>query len=395
VATRSTFRLYKSAVYFVGLIAVGSCIDRIDLDTPQVPPASLVVDGLITDAPGPYTVSLTHGIHLDDSRQFGEPVSAKSVTLFDSFGNSEVMQESKIGVYTTKSDGIRGVIGGEYRIRIEMKDGHVYESVPDQINPVGELDSVYFKFDLTPDARGIEQQGYKIFVNTHAPPGEENFIRWQFRGTYVVETLPQFHIESQCAYTPLPCSGWASVFGVLREGYAWNPVTFKYEYVIGLTCTCCRCWVTPRENRPIVESTKTHSDGQFNDLEIAYIPVDFYTFFEKYQVKVTQMSLSKNTYNFWQDIRAQRDGIESLFQPVTGKIQSNFLEDGVLSEVKGIFQACAIKTKIIYLDKNTHRVYVTVPQDCMRPPREGAMGENCLLGFPGSIVTNQEPEDWE
>ncbi len=43
------------------------------------------------------------------------------------------------------------------------------------------------------------------------------------------------------------CSGYALVNGELKEGYAINPVTNEPEYVIGLKCTCCRCWVTPPE----------------------------------------------------------------------------------------------------------------------------------------------------
>lgn len=394
---RSTLLMLKSGALFLGLILVDSCIDRIDIPIPPVSPAALVVDGAITDAPGPYTVKLTRGIHLDDSKLVGDPVQARSVTLFDNFGNSELMKESKTGVYQTQPNGMRGVIGGEYYIRIETMDGHIVESVPDKINPVGDIDSLYYEFETTTNADGSEQQGYRIYVDSHAPDIDSTFIRWRFTGTYVVETLPQYHVEpgTMCAYNPLECSGWAWVNGELKKGYAYNPVTYRYEYVIGLKCTCCRCWVTPRENRPTLGSTDTHQDGKFNGLEVGYVPVNFYTFFEKYQVKVTQMSLSKNAYNFWLNIRQQRDAIGSLFQPVTGKIQANFTEGGKVSEVQGIFQASAVKTKIIYLDKNTHRVYINLPQDCSRPPREGAMGESCLRGFPGSVVTTQEPEDWD
>lgn len=391
--------MLKSGTLFLVVLLVDSCIDRIDITTPAIPPTGFTVDGMITDAPGPYTVKLRHGLRLDDLRFDGEPMSAKSVTLFDNFGNHELLQETSTGVYTTQPDGIRGVIGGEYYIQIETMDGNIYESVHDRINPVGDIDSLYYEFDPITSAEGIEQQGYRIYVDSNSPDNDTTFVRWQFTGTYVVETLPQYHTVSSlgvCSYAPLQCSGWALVDGQLREGYAYNPRTYTYEYVIGLKCTCCRCWVTSRENSPTIASAGTHTHGKFNQLEVGYVPVNFYTFFEKYQVKVTQMSLSKNAYDFWLNVRQQREAIGSLFQPVTGKIQTNFMEDGKVTEaVQGIFQASGVNTKIIYLDKNTHPLGIDVPEDCTRPPRKGAMGESCLLGFPGSFATTVKPDDWD
>jgi len=399
VAKWSTLSILKSGALFLVLLLVDSCIDRIDITTPDISPTGFTVDGMITDAPGPYIVKLTHGLRLDDLRFAGEPMHAKSVTLFDSFGSHESMQETSTGVYTTQPGGIHGVIGGEYYIQIETMDGHIYASVPDRINPVGDIDSLYYEFDPITSTEGIEQQGYRIYVDSSSPDSDSTFVRWKFTGTYVVETLPQYHIVSAngvCSYDPLQCSGWALVDGQLKEGYAYNPITYSYEYVIGLKCTCCRCWVTSRETSPTIASASTHTHGKFNQLVVGYVPVNFYTFFEKYQVKVTQMSLSRNAYDFWLNVRQQREAIGSLFQPVTGKIQTNFIEGGKISEeVQGLFQASAVMTKIIYLDKNTHPVSIKVPQDCIRPPRKGAMGESCLLGFPGSFATTEKPDDWD
>jgi len=395
----ASFSVFKRVSLFVALILVGACIDRIDIPAPTTLPADLVVDGMITDAPGPYTVKLTRGIHLDDSQFDGDPQHAKSVTMFDNSGNYEVMQETKTGTYKTRPEGMRGIVGREYFIRIETMDGHIYESVPEKINPVGDLDTLYYEFEKKMNPLGTEEQGYRIYVDSNVPAGDSTFMRWRFTGTYVVETLPQYKVkggpDGQCVYAPLECSGWASVLGDLKEGYAWNPINYKYEYVIGLKCTCCRCWITPRDQDPVVKSAYTQENGRFNRLEVGYVPVNYYTFYEKYQVKVSQLSMSRNAFDFWQNITQQRQAINSLFQPVTGKVQTNFTENGNPTSVQGIFQASAIKTKIIYLDKNTHRVYVTEPLDCARPPRKGPMGESCLLGFPGSIATLEQPEDWE
>ena len=40
-------------------ILLNSCVDRISISIPDADASQLVVDGLITDEPGPYTVKLT------------------------------------------------------------------------------------------------------------------------------------------------------------------------------------------------------------------------------------------------------------------------------------------------------------------------------------------------
>ena len=49
----------RIALLFFGLVIIGSCIDRIDIKVPDSYSSQLVVDGAITDEPGPYTVRLT------------------------------------------------------------------------------------------------------------------------------------------------------------------------------------------------------------------------------------------------------------------------------------------------------------------------------------------------
>jgi hypothetical protein len=176
------------------------------------------------------------------------------------------------------------------------------------------------------------------------------------------------------------------------EGYALNPKTGENEYVIGLKCSCCRCWVTPREDIPKVNDAQISKNGMYNKVEVGYVPVNYYTFYEKYRVEVQQMSLSRNAFDYWKAVSAQKLSSGSLFQPITGKIPTNLSDTGHTMEVEGIFFATAITKKQIYLDKNTHRVDIHVPVDCLG--REGPMGESCLLGFQGSYSTNQQPADW-
>jgi hypothetical protein len=58
---------------------------------------------MITDSPGPYTVSLSSGLALDSKSSIPMPVQNAKVTLFDDEGNSEIFTETTAGTYTSNN----------------------------------------------------------------------------------------------------------------------------------------------------------------------------------------------------------------------------------------------------------------------------------------------------
>ena len=131
----------RAIVFLVLWVFIDACIDRIDLVIPPSTLGDIVVDGLITSDPGPYTVRLNSVIRSDDSRPLGIPLTAVKVVMYDDQGNSEEMEQVIDGEYQTSPAGMRGVVGRSYHIRIEMGDGSVFESIPDKLGPVGTVAS--------------------------------------------------------------------------------------------------------------------------------------------------------------------------------------------------------------------------------------------------------------
>ena len=95
-------------------------------------------------------------------------------------------------------------------------------------------------------------------------------------------------------------------------------------------------------------------------------------------------------------MQSQKEAVGSLFQPITGVIPTNIFEINNAQGAEGIFYASAISKKQIYLDKNTNFVQLIVPQDyCHEELRDGPIGMDCRLAFPGSYSTTQQPADWK
>jgi len=384
--------------FLVLWLTFDACIDRIDFAIPESTLGFVVVDGLITTDPGPYTVKLNSVIRSDDTRPLGVPLFANKVTIFDDAGNSEVLQQVNDGEYQTSPSGIRGQTGRSYFVRVEMPDGNIFESEPDKMGVVGTVDSVFWNFEEVSRPDAPSDYLYRIFMNATVAPEVKGYYRWKLNGTYVVRTEPKYtHCPfAPCSWCPDPCSGAAMVDGVPQEGYAINTITKKPEYVIGLACTCCRCWVTAAENKPRVTNTTLSANGKFLNVEVGAVPVNFYTFWEKYRVEVQQMSLSETAFNYWYAVQAQKEGVGSLFQPVSGRIPSNLHEINNRKPVFGIFHASAIARRQIYLDKNTHRIpAIRVPEDdCNGALRAGPIGKDCRIAFPGQHSTTTRPADW-
>ena len=150
--------------------------------------------------------------------------------------------------------------------------------------------------------------------------------------------------------------------------------------------------MTKNEEKPHVNDNQFVTNGKYKEVEMGFVPINFYTFFEKYRVEVKQMSLSRFAFEYWRAIQAQKESSNSLFQPISGKIQTNLSEINGKNEIYGIFHASAVTKKQIYISKNENKTDALVgkPVDCAG--REGAMGKDCRLAFPFSSLT--PPADW-
>jgi hypothetical protein len=324
---------------------VTACIERIDFDSPDTE-FMTVVDGMITDAPGPYTIKMSKSFSIDVDSIPSLPVQGAIVTLFDDEGNTEAFTETSPGNYATTGV-IRGKIGHRYHIRIETANGSIFESEPDEIRPVGEVDGIHFEFEkrTREETYGdVDASVFKIFADAHAAEGTDNYMRWKFMGTYETITHPELHTTFlQCSYflTPYPCSGY-DVGPALGGG--------KLEKIGD--CTCCDCWVNEFETMPILSDVQLVSNNTFKNVPITEVAITPAIFYNKYRVQIQQMSLTRQAFDFFKLIRAQKESASSLFQPQSGEIRGNIHSVSGNAKAIGIFWATAVSEKSIYILKS-------------------------------------------
>ncbi|MFH1321473.1 MAG: DUF4249 domain-containing protein [Bacteroidota bacterium] len=149
--------VFRGSLIFITAAVAGitACEKVIDIDLNSTNPR-IVVEGYITDQPGPYTVKLTRTANYFDVNEF-DKVSGATVTISDDAGNSDVLAEQSPGVYETTA--IQGVSGRTYTLTIDSEDD-TYTASSLMSQPVM-IDSLSFRFQ---EAFHYVQEGYYVSI---------------------------------------------------------------------------------------------------------------------------------------------------------------------------------------------------------------------------------------
>jgi hypothetical protein len=112
------------SILLVLVVAMGttSCEKVIDVKTNNSTP-QLVVEGNISNTPGPYTIKLSTSVNYDQTNSF-PAVQNAVVKISDNKGNSETLKETSPGNYQTAT--LMGTVGNTYSLYIKTTDNKEY-----------------------------------------------------------------------------------------------------------------------------------------------------------------------------------------------------------------------------------------------------------------------------
>jgi hypothetical protein len=144
-----------------------SCKKIVTLKLNNVP-AAIVIQGEITDAPGPYTVTINQPVDFYASNTF-PPISGAAVTISDNLGFTESLIELSPGVYITSL--LQGVPGTTYSLSVTAQNVN-YTAVSTMPMPVA-LDSISFQSNS-----GFGQTQITAIANFQDPAGIKNYYQF-------------------------------------------------------------------------------------------------------------------------------------------------------------------------------------------------------------------------
>ena len=379
--------------FFLVLLFLFSCVDRIDFGVALDKDFPLVIDGMITNEPGPYVVKVSTAFDIDSKVNLRAEAAVQDLRIIDDLGNQEILTLARPGEYRTITEGFRGVIGRAYKLRVTQMDGSVFESDFDRLQENGQLDSLYYRFEEKIDPLTYQSR-YAFDFYFDASRGETNnrFFVWQFNGTYKLDTRPDMDTrEGQKCEEPdcVGCS-WCNLIwkctGYRNFGTPKDPIFKK----IG-PCTCCECWYTLYNEVPVISDATFSTLRQVNGIFLASVPVNDFIFRHKIYAQVRQMGVTEAGWRYYKSIRDQKEAVDNLFQPISGRITGNFRRvSGAAKVPVGLFMAASVQTQTVVLDRKS------VPYGTYEFPLEDslpAIARNCLRLFPNA--TNLRPAFWE
>lgn len=300
----------RIAIAFL-IFLLDGCVEPYPLPTIATTP-KLVVDGLVTDEPGPHTVTLVMASNVADDPNTPERVKGAQLTVTDDLGNAVLLNETSPGTYETTPAAWHAEQGRSYALKIRLSNGREYLSETQLVYPAGQITSITPEFkanSINQTDPSKPQDSFEMYMDSKGVVNTPNLFRWRWVGTYEVVAFPELHVKAvptQGGYIvvpdPLPCSG-----------------PMEPDHV----CTCCSCWIAEYNTRSLFSNNQFVTDHEFNQVFLNRVPVDRRRFYKRYHFEVQQMSVSEAVYSFWKLLGAQQSGATNLFQPNAVKIKGN------------------------------------------------------------------------
>jgi hypothetical protein len=312
---------YRSIILISLVFIVCTCIDPY---TPNLRgyESLLVVDGLITNSNSAYSIRLSRTFQ--DLKAVPEKVTDAEVFLKDDKGTIVNLINSGNGTYKTDSTVFIGIVGRTYVLHILDRENGEYESDPCTMFPVPDIDSIYFEHDQKLVNNSTESDdGVSIFLSSQGDKNN-NYYRWTFDETW------KFKIPDPKKFD-----------------YVKNPGNPDLPFFIPLQDVKEVCWNHGQSDEILIKSIADGQNEKIAKQQISFIAAEKSDrLLLQYSILVTQYSLSRNEYDFWNNLKQVNETGSDIFarQPYT--VLSNIHNTKKPDErVLGFFQVSAISQK--------------------------------------------------
>ena len=307
---------FHTVIAAASLLTLNTCIDPY---YPQLKgyESIMVVDGLISDENRSYTIKISRTIQ--DQNTIPQAVSDAVVTISED-DNIFHMQNCGSGIYKSDSLKFRGIPGKTYILHI-ITDGKEYQSEECMMQPVPEIDSIYFGKDqeLVNNKTEIEE-GLRIYLDSK--PAKSNICcRWSFEETW------KFRIP--------------------------NPKRFDFideKTIVPVSELKQVCWKSSVSDEIIIRGSNSEN------IQIKKQPVNFIAssksdrLMSEYSILVKQYSISRAEYEFWSNIKEINESGDDIFASQPYPVISNVTNINDPDErVLGFFQVSAVTEKRLFI----------------------------------------------
>ncbi|MGZ3752416.1 MAG: DUF4249 domain-containing protein, partial [Mucilaginibacter sp.] len=246
----------------------------------------LVVEGVINTGQDSTIIHLSRTVPLSSTVGTNPELSAAIVIESDANGSYSLTESGK-GYYS--APGLNLSSSNKYRLKITTADNKIYQSDFVVVKNSPPIDSVYFQ---------IKSNGIQINADAHDASNSTQYYRWAYDETY--ETHSAFYSSGIVSTTPQDTV-------LFRE-----PKDQIYT-----------CWKTTPSNNIVLGSTAKLSQDVIKGSEITSIASSSEKLAVRYSILVKQYALTKEAFNYWQQLKKNTEQLGSIFDAQPSEIAGN------------------------------------------------------------------------
>jgi hypothetical protein len=340
-----TYQYFELIAICLFILMLNSCIQSFvpDLNADDTE-SFLVVEGLITDEKGPFKVHLTKSGPVNQL-YYQEPVTGADVMIVDNNGNSWQLTDNQNGWYETEDENLKGIPGTTYTLKINDGGGNNFESVPELMHEVPDIDSVYLEEVKLPrfeNGLTYEDNWLNILLDTHDSTGKTMYWLWKFEETWEIRMLNFVHV---------------------LHGALDSPDKFYRDEQVKIDPEKEVCWVTLPSKSVLVESTATSMESDIKGFVIQSLGPGEDKLHIRYSIFIKQYSMNKELYDYWEQLKKLNEDAGGMYNTLPAPVYGNIQCVSGSKKVLGYFSASSVKTKRIFINSSDHHITTISPYE--------------------------------
>ena len=343
-------------IFLILLIGFLSCIDPFYPEIEEQSATELVVQGLITDEAGPYTVKVSQSVPLNQLDDENSTVSGVYMQIEEENGLTETLVETSPGVYQTES--MVGKANNRYRLKM-IYGGSEYESTWETLLASPALDSLTHKV-VKKGTKEIDNDIYAVqyFTGFKGEASGARYYRYTFEESWMIRVT----YESYYEYI------WIG----------WNQLKPRDPQVY-------TCWKYENIHPIQLATTSDLTENTLTDFPSILLTGEDERYTRKHSLLVNQYAIDKVEYDYWSQQKEANEELGTLHdkQPATvrGNISNVSNPD---DKLLGYFSASGVSSTRTFVKEI---VEVTPREDCGVEPitllisELGILWEDYLLTY--------------
>ena len=300
--------------YHILILLLALCSSCIEPFNPLVEDSqeALVINGFITDRPGPHQVVISRSTPYSDPSHV--TVSGCVVTVEDETGQMVEYSETSPGVYVAYLEPGFLQVGKSYTLFVNTLEGNEYRSDFESLLACSPVDSIYYEVMEVPTTDPDEViNGVQFYVDVKGTSETAPNYRWVMIETWRY-TAPYF------------------------ADFSWDGIrTMPYTSQLN-------CYMTDTVRGLFTASTRYLSENHLNRKSLHYVSNETPRLGIEYSVLVEQHSLTDPAFEYWDRIESQTSEGSGLYETQLSSIIGNIYNVNDPSEkVLGYFYATQVQ----------------------------------------------------